>query len=265
MKKTVSLIIAAIMICTAFAACTKNGGVSTDGSTSMSKVMGALSESYENATGVNVSYNATGSGSGIQAVLEGRCDIGLSSRDLRDEEKAKGLEAAVLAYDGIAVIVNPENPISELDVATIADVFTGKVTDWKELGGNEGTVVLIGREAGSGTRDGFESVTGTEDKCNYRQELVSTGDVITAVAGNPNAIGYASVASVKDTVKALSVGGVSPSEETVKNGSYLIQRPFVLVTKSDVELSHDAKDFFDYITSEKASGIISAAGAVPAN
>ncbi len=205
-----------IILCTAFAAYRKNGGVSTDGSTSLSKVMGALGESYENETGVNVSYNATGSGGGIQAVLEGRCDIRLSSRALKDEEKAKGLKATVLAYNGIAVIVNPENPISELDVATIADIFTGKVTDWKEPGGNEGTVILIRREAGSDTRDGFESVTDTEDKCNYRQELVTTGDVIAAVAGNPNAIGYASAASVKDTVKALSVGGVSPSEKTVK-------------------------------------------------
>lgn len=266
MKKVISLFIVTAVLCTALVGCGKNGGgVATDGSTSMSKVIGALGEAFENDTGIAVTYNATGSGSGIQAVEEGRCDIGLSSRNLKDEEKASGLESTVLAYDGIAIIVNPENPVADLDVETIAKIYTGEITNWKEVGGNDTEIVLIGREAGSGTRDGFESITDTEDKCKYRQELTSTGDVITTVASNPDAIGYASLASVKDTTKALTVGGVAPSEKTVKDGSYVIGRPFVLVTKSDTELSKDAQKFFDYITSGAANDIISEAGAVPAN
>jgi len=246
----------------------KNSGgtVSTDGSTSMEKVIGALGESYmaENKN-VIFTYNPTGSGSGIKAVLEGRCDIGLSSRSLKDEEKANGLKETVLAYDGIAIIVNPANPVSDLSLEQIASIYTGDITNWKDIGGNDAKIVLIGREAGSGTRDGFESITGTEDACKYRQELTSTGDVITTVSQNPDAIGYASLASVKDSVKALSVGGVNPSESTVKDGSYVIQRPFVLVTKEGTALSETAQKFFDYITSADAAGIISAAGAVAAN
>ncbi len=245
---------------------TDDGTVSTDGSTSMEKVIGALGEAFEsNNSGVTFTYNPTGSGSGITAVAEGRCDIGLSSRSLKEEEKAQGLTETTLALDGIAVIVNPENPVNDLDLETIAKIYTGEITNWKDVGGNDLEIVLIGREAGSGTRDGFESITDTEDACVYRQELTSTGDVITTVAGNPGAIGYASLASIKETVKALSVGGIVPSEETVKDGSYVVQRPFVLVTKSDTGLSKTAQEFFDYVTSSEASEIISAAGAVPVN
>ena len=240
-----------------------SGSVSTDGSTSMEKVIGALGEAFtEENPDVNFTYNPTGSGSGITAVSEGRCDIGLSSRNLKDEEAANGLKATVLALDGIAVIVNPENPIGELSLEQIAKVYTGEITNWSEVGGNDAAIVLIGREAGSGTRDGFESITGTKDSCKYRQELTSTGDVITTVSQNPDAIGYASLASVKDSVKALSVNGVAPSEDSVKDGSYLIQRPFVLVTREGSELSAAAQAFFDYATSVDAAGIISAAGAV---
>ena len=265
MKKKILCVAAAVLLVGALAGCGKTAKetVSTDGSTSMSKVIGALSETYEADTGVTVTYNATGSGSGIQAVEEGRCDIGLSSRSLKDEEKAKGLQETVLAYDGIAIIVNPANPVTDLDVETVAKIYTGEITNWKDVGGNDAQIVLIGREAGSGTRDGFESITGTKDKCLYRQELTATGDVITTVAGNPDAIGYASLASVKDTVKALTVSGVAPSEATVKDGSYVVQRPFVLVTKADTKLSGAAQKFFDYITSESAAQIISNAGAVP--
>ena len=242
------------------------GTVSTDGSTSMEKVIGALSESFMAANGgVTVNYNPTGSGSGITAVQEGTCDIGLSSRALKDEEKSAGLKETVLAYDGIAIIVHPDNPVSDLTVEQIADIYTGKITNWKDVGGNDAEIVLIGREAGSGTRDGFESITGTQEACQYRQELTSTGDVITAVSQNPDAIGYASLAAVKDSVKALSVGGVAPSEATVKDGSYTVQRPFVLVTKEGVTLSPVAQAFFDYATSADAASIISAAGAVSAN
>ena len=242
------------------------GSVATDGSTSMKSVIGALGESFQNAnSGVTFTYNPTGSGSGIQAVSEGRCDIGLASRSLKDDEKSSGLTETVLAYDGIAVVVSPENPVSDLTIEQIADIYTGKITNWSEVGGSDAEIVLIGREAGSGTRDGFESITGTEEACQYRQELTSTGDVITTVSQNPNAIGYASLSAVKDTVKALSVGGVAPSEDTVKDGSYVIQRPFVLVTKDGVTLSPAAQAFFDYATSAEAAPIIAQAGAVAAN
>ena len=243
-----------------------SGAVATDGSTSMEKVIGALGEAFMEAnSGVNFTYNPTGSGSGITAVSEGRCDIGLSSRALKDSEVASGLVGTVLAYDGIAVIVNPANTVEDLDIETIAKIYTGEITNWSEVGGADAEIVLVGREAGSGTRSGFEELTETVDKCKYRQELTSTGDVITAVAQNPDAIGYASLASVKDSVKALKVAGVTPTEETVKDGTYLIQRPFVLVTKEDVALSPVAQAFFDYATKGQANDIITASGVVPAN
>ena len=243
-----------------------SGTVSTDGSTSMEKVIGALSESYMAANkDVTVNYNPTGSGAGITAVQEGTCDIGLSSRALKDEEKAAGLKETVLAYDGIAIIVHPDNPVSDLSIEQIAQLYTGEITNWKDVGGNDAQVVLIGREAASGTRDGFESITGTKDKCQYRQELTSTGDVITAVSQNPDAIGYASLASIKDSVKALNVDGVTPSEASVKDGSYKVQRPFVLVTVEGKALSETAQSFFDYVTSADAADIIAKAGAVAAN
>ena len=281
MKKTIALILTALLTLSLVACGSESktddtktddqpaaltGTVSTDGSTSMEKVIGALSESFmAQNDGVTVNYNPTGSGSGITAVQEGTCDIGLSSRALKDEEKSAGLKETVLAYDGIAIIVHPDNPVSDLSVEQIAKLYTGEITNWKDVGGNDAEVVLIGREAASGTRDGFESITGTKDKCQYRQELTSTGDVITAVSQNPDAIGYASLASIKDTVKALNVGGVTPSEATVKDGSYLVQRPFVLVTVEGKALSPAAQAFFDYALSADAASIISAAGAVAAN
>lgn len=274
MKKTFTRVLAAVLgtlVCASSALLTSCSSgeaktVSTDGSTSMEKVIGALGEAFEaDNSGTTFTYNPTGSGSGITAVLEGRCDIGLSSRALKDDEKAQGLTETVLAYDGIAIIVNPENTVEDLTVDRIASIYKGEVTNWSEVGGADGEIVLIGREAGSGTRDGFESITGTKDACKYRQELTSTGDVITTVANNPNAIGYASLASVKDTVKALKVGGVTPTEDTVKDGTYLIQRPFVFVTKADTKLSDTAQKFFDYAMSSAAASIISKAGAVAAH
>ena len=274
MKKTFTRVLAAVLgtlVCATSALLTSCSSgeaktVSTDGSTSMEKVIGALGEAFEaDNSGTTFTYNPTGSGSGITAVLEGRCDIGLSSRALKDDEKAQGLTETVLAYDGIAIIVNPENTVEDLTVDQIASIYKGEVTNWSEVGGADGEIVLIGREAGSGTRDGFESITGTKDACKYRQELTSTGDVITTVANNPNAIGYASLASVKDTVKALKVGGVTPTEDTVKDGTYLIQRPFVFVTKTDTKLSDTAQKFFDYAMSSAAASIISKAGAVAAH
>lgn len=243
-----------------------SGTVSTDGSTSMEKVINSLGESFMAANkDVKFTYNPTGSGSGIQAVTEGRCDIGLSSRALKDDEKASGLVETVLAYDGIAIVVSPENPVSDLDVDTIAKIYTGEITNWKDVGGDDAEIVLIGREAGSGTRDGFESITGTKDACAYRQELTSTGDVINTVSQNPNAIGYASLSAVGESVKALTVGGVKASEATVKDGSYVVQRPFVLVTKEGTELSPAAQAFFDYAIAPEVADIIANAGAVAAN
>lgn len=274
MKKTFTRVLAAVLgtlVCASSALLTSCSSgeaktVSTDGSTSMEKVIGALGEAFEaDNSGTTFTYNPTGSGSGITAVLEGRCDIGLSSRALKDDEKAQGLTETVLAYDGIAIIVNPSNTVEDLTVDRIASIYKGEVTNWSEVGGADGEIVLIGREAGSGTRDGFESITKTNDSCKYRQELTSTGDVITTVANNPNTIGYASLASVKDTVKALKVGGVTPTEDTVKDGTYLIQRPFVFVTKTDTKLSDTAQKFFDYAMSSAAASIISKAGAVAAH
>ena len=285
MKKFLTLALTAVMALSLLTACgsktddsadantdgsnaetTLSGTVSTDGSTSMEKVINSLGESFMAVNkDVKFTYNPTGSGSGIQAVSEGRCDIGLSSRALKDDEKASGLTETVLALDGIAIVVNPENPVSDLDVDTIAKIYTGEITNWKDVGGNDAEIVLIGREAGSGTRDGFESITDTKDACQYRQELTSTGDVINTVSQNPDAIGYASLSAVGDSVKALTVGGVEATEATVKDGSYVVQRPFVLVTKDGVELSAAAQAFFDYATSADAASIIAAAGAVAAN
>ena len=243
-----------------------SGTVSTDGSTSMEKVINSLGESFMAANkDVKFTYNPTGSGSGIQAVSEGRCDIGLSSRALKSDEKESGLTETVLALDGIAIVVSPENPVSDLDVDTIARIYTGEITNWKDVGGNDAEIVLIGREAGSGTRDGFESITGTKDSCAYRQELTSTGDVINTVSKNPNAIGYASLSAVGESVKALTVGGVAATEDTVRDGSYVVQRPFVLVTKTGSELSPAAQAFFDYTTSGEVADIIANAGAVAIN
>ncbi len=237
--------------------------VSTDGSTSMEKVIGYLSEAYmEDNKNVKVTYNPTGSGSGIQAVGEGRCDIGLSSRDLKDDEK-QTLEGTVVAIDGIAMIVNPQNGVENLTVDQITKIYTGEVTNWKDVGGSDAPIVLIGREAASGTRDGFESITKTKDKCKYNQELTSTGDVIQTVSSNPNAIGYASLAAVKDSIKVLKVENVAPSKETIQDGSYKIQRDFVLVTKKDSKLSDAAQKFFDFATSKNADSLIEKAGAIP--
>lgn len=278
MKKIMKTVLAAALAAGMLSGCGSTGGdtarqtaapsgtqatVSTDGSTSMEKVIGYLSEAYmDENKNVKVTYNPTGSGSGIQAVSEGRCDIGLSSRDLKDDEK-QNLEETVVAIDGIAIIVNPENTVEDLSVEQIGKIYTGEITNWKEVGGEDKPIVPIGREAASGTRDGFESITGTKDKCKYSQELTSTGDVIQTVSGNPNAIGYASLAAVKDTIKVLSVEGVRPSKETIQDKTYKIQRNFVLVTRKGTALSADAQKFFDFATSSAADSLIEKAGAIP--
>ena len=240
-----------------------SGTVATDGSTSMEKVIGYLSEAFmQENPNVKVTYNPTGSGSGIEAVGKGSCDIGLASRDLTDDEKSSGLTQTTIAVDGIAMIVNPDNGVDDLTIDQIAQIYTGQITNWKDVGGSDGDIVVIGREAASGTRDSFETITDTKDKCKYAQELTSTGDVIQTVAGNPNAIGYASLADLNDSVKAIKVGGVAPTEDTVKDGSYKIQRNFNLITKDGTKLSDAAQAFFDYCTGSDAGQYISKAGAV---
>lgn len=276
MKKIIGILLTGAMLTAALTGCgnesantnsnslqTSSATVSTDGSTSMEKVIGYLSEAYmADNTNTKITYNPTGSGAGIQAVSEGRCDIGLSSRNLKAEE-AQNLNATVIAIDGIAMIANPQNSVSDLTIEQIAKIYTGEVTNWNEVGGNDAPIVLIGREAASGTRDGFESITKTKDKCQYTQELTSTGDVVQTVSSNPNAIGYASLASVKDTVKLLSVEGVTPTNETIQNGTYKIQRDFVFVTPKNKQLSEATQAFMDYASSAEADEMITKAGAVP--
>lgn len=282
LKKTMCVLAASAVLALSLAGCggtaeepaqdtqteetTISGTVSTNGSTSMEKVIGALSEQFmADNSGVTITYDPTGSGTGIESVSTGSCDIGLSSRNLKDEETEKGLEGTVVALDGIAIIVNEACPVEDLSLEQIASIFTGEISDWSELGGEAGAIACIGREAGSGTRDGFESITGTEDTCVLSQELTSTGAVIEAVKSNPNAIGYASLSSAENQegIKMVTVGGVACSEETVLDGSYVIQRPFLLVTKADAQLSEAAQAFFDFATSADANDLIRTAGAVP--
>ena len=239
-----------------------SGIVNTNGSTSMEKVMGYLKEGFaEVQPGITINYTASGSSAGITGAKDGTCDIGLASRDLKDGET--GVKPITVAKDGIAIVVNPQNPVANLTVEQIAQLATGEITNWSEVGGNDGQVVFMGREAGSGTRDGFESITGTEDACKYQNEYTSTGEVIAAVASNPNAIGYASLSSVDETVKAITVDGVAPTEETVLDGTYAIQRNFNFIVSDSGELSDAANAFVQWATSAEASDLIAGAGAVP--
>ena len=242
-----------------------SGNVATGGSTSMKNVIAALTEGFaEVEPGVTVSYDPTGSGAGITGATDKTLDIGLSSRALKDEEK-NDVDGTVIALDGIAIIVNKASKVEDLTVDKLKQMFTGEITNWADVGGDDGEIVLIGREAGSGTRDGFESIVDVKDSCKYAQELTATGAVISAVEANPLAIGYASLSAVGDTVKMVTVGGVECSEETVKDGSYEVQRPFVFVTNKSVALSEQAQAFFDFATSTDAADLIRTAGAVPVN
>ena len=287
MKKTLAVLLSAALCVSLFAGCsggsantsdpesttpatgtqtaeeTKlSGTVVTNGSTSMESVMGALIEAFKEVQpDVQIQYTGSGSGAGITSAQDGTADIGLASRDLKDDET--GVKQITVAKDGIAIIVNPDNPVADLSIEQIAQIFTGEITNWSELGGSDGQVVPIGREAGSGTRDGFESITGTEDACKYQNELTSTGEVIASVASNPNAIGYTSLSAVDDTVKALTVGEVAPSEATVLDGTYAIQRNFNFILSDSTELSDAAQAFVDWATSTEASDLIAGAGAVP--
>ena len=287
MKKTLAMLLSAALCVSLFAGCsggsantsdpesttpatgtqtaeeTKlSGTVVTNGSTSMESVMGALIEAFKEVQpDVQIQYTGSGSSAGITSAQDGTADIGLASRDLKDDET--GVKKITVAKDGIAIIVNPDNPVADLSIEQIAQIFTGEITNWSELGGSDGQVVPIGREAGSGTRDGFESITDTEDACKYQNELTSTGEVIASVASNPNAIGYASLSAVDETVKALTVGGVAPTEETVLDGTYAIQRNFNFIINESTELSPAAQAFVDWATSTDAADLIASAGAVP--
>jgi phosphate transport system substrate-binding protein len=247
------------------AAGTLSGNVATGGSTSMKNVIAALTEGFaEVEPGVTVSYDPTGSGAGITGATDKTLDIGLSSRALKDDEK-NDVDGTTVALDGIAIIVNKDSKVADLTVDQLKRMFTGEITDWSEVGGDAGEIVLIGREAGSGTRDGFESIVDVKDSCKYAQELTATGAVISAVEANPLAVGYASLSAVGDTVAMVTVEGVECSEDTVKDGTYKIQRPFVFVTNKSVTLSEQAQAFVDFATSKDAADLIRTAGAVPVN
>ncbi len=240
-----------------------SGIVNTAGSTSMKDVMEVFTEVFEEANpGVKINYTGSGSGAGIEGATSGTCDIGLSSRALTDEEKAAGAVENIVALDGVAIVVNPANGVEDLTVDQIAKIFTGEITNWSEVGGTDGEIAVFGREAGSGTRGAFEEIVGVVDSCKYTNEYSSTGDVIGNVASNPNAIGYASLSAVDDSVKAVKVNSVAPSEDTVKDGTYEIQRPFVMVTKEGAELSEAAQAFLDFAMSADSAQYIAAAGAV---
>lgn len=245
------------------------GSVSTNGSTSMQSVINSLAEAFMNQNpGVNITYDPTGSGTGIESVSSGKADIGLASRSLKDGEKETGLKSTVLALDGIAIIANEGCKVSDISLDALGKIFRGEITNWSNVGGESLQIACIGREAGSGTRDGFEDITKTKGKCKLQSELTSTGAVISSVANNKNAIGYASLSAVENQkgIKVLTVDGVAPSEATVKDGTYKIQRPFNIITKDGQALSEAAQAFFDFATSGSAetNDLIKKAGAVPA-
>lgn len=277
MKKVIAISLSLVMCFGLLAGCGGNdstgsndtqenkltGVVNTDGSTSMEKVVKGLAEMFmEENSGVTVNYSGTGSGAGVEAAVSGTADIGLASRSLKDEEKANGAVEHIVALDGVAIVVNPENDVVDLTVEQIAQIFTGEISNWSELGGADAPIAVYGREAGSGTRGAFEEIADIEDACVYANEYSSTGDMVGSIAGNPNAIGYASLSAVNDTVKAIKVNSVDCTEDTIKDGSYEIQRPFVMITKEGAELSEAAQAFLDYALSEEAAEIIALAGAV---
>lgn len=259
MKRVICAVFSAIIL----SGCSAENVISTEGSTSLNKVVGALQEAYESENDVKITFNPTGSGAGIQAVLEGRCDIGLSGRFLYKQEIEVGLEGEILAWDVIAVVVNLENRVDDISVVNLAKIFRGEITNWSEIGGDDHPIVCIGREAGSGTRAEFESAINEKENCRYRQELTSTGDVVTAVAVNPNAIGYVSLASTKGKVKVLSINGIFPNDETVTRGEYNYVRPFLVITKKGEVQSKEVNDFLKFIKTDEAKKIIKSVGMIP--
>ena len=286
MKKTIKLMVSAVLAMTMLAGCGtaaptegEGGEASTEaaasatsgsddvitmsGSTSMEKLCNTLKEEYMNETGVEIDVQFTGSGAGIQAVTEGTVNIGNASRALKDEEKANGLSENIVALDGIGIVVDKANTVADISKDNLAKVYKGEIKNWSEIGGSDSPIVVIGREAGSGTRGAFEEILGVEDACVYAQEINSTGAVMAKVASTPGAIGYVSLDVIDDTVTTLKVDGVEATAENIKNGTYAIQRPFVMATKGAIsEQSQTVQDFFNYIDSDKGQEIITKIGLV---
>lgn len=279
MKKTIKLMVSTVLAATMLVGCgtaqsdNESGDASASrgssdvitmsGSTSMEKLCNTLKEEYMNETGVEIDVQFTGSGSGIQAVSEGTVDIGNSSRALKDEEKAQGLVENIVALDGIGIVVDKANTVTDITKDDLAKVYKGEIKNWSELGGSDSPIVVIGREAGSGTRGAFEEILDVEDACVYAQEINSTGAVMAKVASTPGAIGYVSLDVIDDTVSTLKVEGVEATAENIKNGTYAIQRPFVMATKGEIsEQSSTVQDFFNYIEGEKGQEIITKIGLV---
>lgn len=276
MKKKVLSVLMVFMMCLGLAGCGGgsnsasddiSGKVSLNGSTSMEKFVNALSEGIkEKYPNLQLEAQFTGSGAGLEAVASKTTDIGDSSRALTDEEKAKGLEENIVAIDGIATITNKSNKVTNLTKDQLAKIYTGQITNWKDLGGQDEAIVVIGREAGSGTRGAFEELLGIEDQCQYAQELNETGTVLAKVAKTSGSIGYVSLDVLDDTVSPLQLDGVEPSEKTVKDGSYALQRPFVMATNGKIsEQSKQVQAVFDFINSDDGQKIIKKVGLVTPN
>ena len=244
-----------------------SGSISMVGSTSMEKLANALSEAFmEEYPDVTVTAEFVGSGAGIEAVTNGTADIGNSSRNLKDEEKAKGVAENIVAIDGIAVVVDPANTVEDLTKDQLTSIYDGTVTNWKDVGGNDAPIVVVGREAGSGTRGAFEELLKLEDACKYSNELDSTGAVMAKVASTPGSIGYVSLDVLDDTVKALKLDGAEPTEENIKAGKYFLSRPFVMATKGEISEQSDlVKALFDFIYSDEGSELVKSVGLITAD
>jgi len=244
-----------------------SGSISMVGSTSMEKFANALSEAFmEKYPKVTVTAEFVGSGAGIEAVSNGTADIGNSSRNLKDEEKAKGVAENIVAIDGIAVVVDPANTVEDLTKDQLTNIYDGSVTNWKDVGGNDAPIVVVGREAGSGTRGAFEELLKLEDACKYSNELDSTGAVMAKVASTPGSIGYVSLDVLDDTVKAVKLDGAEPTEENIKAGKYFLSRPFVMATKGEISEQSDlVKALFDFIYSDEGSELVKSVGLITAD
>lgn len=241
-----------------------SGTISLAGSTSMEKLCEAMSESFmETYPEVTVTVEYTGSGAGLESLASGSVDIGNSSRHLKDEEVAGGAVENVVAIDGIAVIVDPANSVSDIPADKLAAIYKGEITNWSELGGNDEAIVVIGRESGSGTRDAFEELLEVKDACKYAQELDSTGGVKAKVAATPGAIGYVSLDVVDESIKAVSIDSVEPTEANIIAGDYLLSRPFVMATNGEISAQNDlVKGWFDYISSDAGKDVIKSVGLI---
>ncbi len=270
-KRFLAALTAACMMVTVATGCgsseskaSMNGNLTLAGSTSMEKLCEAMSESFmSDNPGVTVTVEYTGSGAGIESLSAKSVDIGNASRGLKDEEKANGCVENIVAIDGIAVITDKNNSTTDITSENLAKVYTGEVVNWSDLGGEDQPIVVIGREAGSGTRDAFEELMGVEDNCKYAQELDSTGAVLAKVASTPGAIGYVSLDVVDDTVIGVKIDGVEPTEEQILAGNYLLQRPFVMATNGEISAQNElVKIWFDYVHSDSGKEVIKKVGLI---